>query len=552
MKRLCINKKPVLIGAAVLVMLAAVHLLDARAGAAESGDLWLTGRYLGVAAAAIITAVFGGELLLSRPAARVRLEVVYVIVAALLGLLYLYILPPLSAPDEIRHYISAYRLSNQMLGEPAVGEDGKVRIREEDWFLEDPERVYQASHTAAGELQTDEAGAEDASVLGQELTEDTYRLIHEKGVWGREEARPEHGNGTVLSNHLPVVTTPCAYVMPALGISLARLFGLNSLWLAGLGRLMNLILFITGTYLAMKRLPFGKEVLFGVALLPMTMHLSASFSYDGFIMAGIFYFTACCLNLAWRAERVRKRDVLLLALLMAAVGPCKMVYTVFMGLCLLIPVRKFGGFKQWLAAAAGVAAAWAAAMILINGQTVTAYATDTENYISWAGEAGYSLEFLIHQPVKTLQLFYRTILFQSEYIHLTMIGAYLGNIDPVLDVPYLLVLLFTAGLLGLAFRKPGESLFLTGKPRLWIWFLCLSCTAALMFSMLLAWTPLSSPVICGVQGRYFLPFLPVFLMTCKNNRIVLTKNPDRSILYLMCCANGYVLMRLFATVSMRL
>ena len=466
--------------------------------------------------------------------------------------MYLYILPPLSAPDEVRHYISAYRLSSQLLGEPATGEDGKVRIREEDWFLEDPERVYQAAHTSAGELATDKAGAKDAKVLGQELTEDTYRLIYEKGVWGQEEARPENGNSTVLSNHLPVVTTPCAYVMPALGISLARLLGLNSLWLAFLGRLMNLVFFITATYFAMKRLPFGKEVLFGAALLPMTLHLSASFSYDGFIMAGIFYFTASCFDLAYHAGRVRRRDVLLLALVMAAVGPCKMVYAVFMGLCLLIPVRKFGGFKQWAAAAACVAGAWVAAMILVNGQTVTAYASETENYITWAGEAGYSLELLIHQPVKTLQMFYRTILFQTEYFHLTMIGAYLGNVDPVLDVPYLLVLLFTAGLLGLAFKKPGEALVLTGKTRVWIWFLCLGCTAALMFSMLLAWTPLSSRIICGVQGRYFLPFLPVFLMTCKNDRIVLTKNTDRSILYLMCCANGYILMRLFATVSMRL
>lgn len=549
-----INTKPVLwTGAAVLMILAAVHLPDTRAGAAASGDLWLTGRYLAAAPAAILTAFLCGILLLGRRASgRVRLETVYVIAAALFGMLYLYVLPPLSAPDEVRHYISAYRLSNLMLGKPAAGEDGKVIIREEDWFLEDPGRTYRAYRTAAGELATDEAGAEDAAVLGQELTEETYRRIHEKGFRGYEETRPENGSGTVLSNHLPVVTTPCAYVMPALGISLARLLGLNSLSLAVLGRLMNLVLFITGTYLAMKRLPFGKEVLFGTALLPMTLHLSASFSYDGFIMAGIFYFSACCLDLAYRAGRVRKRDVLQLALVMAAVGPCKMVYAVFMGLCLLIPVRKFGGWKRWGISAVCVSGAWAAAMILVNGQTVTAYATETQNYISWAGEAGYSLEMLIRRPVETLQMFYRTVLWQTEYYHLTMIGAYLGNVDPVLDVPYPVVLLFTAGLLGLAFRKPGETPVLTKRPRVWIWVLCLGCTAALMFSMLLAWTPLSSKIICGVQGRYFLPFLPVLLMACKNDRIVLTKNQDRSILYFMCCANGFILMRLFATVSMRL
>ena len=73
-----------------------------------------------------------------------------------------------------------------------------------------------------------------------------------------------------------------------------------------------------------------------------------------------------------------------------------------------------------------------------------------------------------------------------------------------------------------------------------------------MLSMLIAVTPLSSPVIGGVQGRYFLPFLPVLLISLKNDFIILTKNTNRSILYLMCCINGYVLLRLYAVVSTRL
>lgn len=540
-------------GLAVLVILAVIHYLDTRSGALGSGDLWLTGKYLTVTAAAMVTVLLCGlGLHWKAVSKKVRLETVYVVAAALFGLLYLYVLPPLSAPDEMRHYISAYQLSNRLMGVQATGEDNKVRIREEDWFIEDPYRTYQAYVTAEGELATDEAGAEDAVILGQVLTEETYRLIHQKGFFTYEEARPEQGNGWVLSNHIPVVTTPCAYFMPAVGITLARLTGMNSLGLVVMGRLFNLILFIFGTYMAMRRLPFGKEVLFGVALLPMVMNLSASFSYDGFIMAGIFYMTACCLDLAYRTERVTGRDILLMALIMAIVGPCKMVYTVFMGLCLLIPVRKFGVWKKWLLSAACVLGAWALAMILINGQTVASYATETENYISWAQEPGYSLSYLIHNPIRTVQLFYQTIVWQAEHYHLTMIGAYLGNVELVLDVPYVVLVMFTVGLVGLTLRKPGENLEITGKSRVWIWFLCLVCSVALLLSMLLAWTPLSSRVICGVQGRYFLPFLPVFLLACKNNIIVLTKNADRSILYLMCCANGYVLFRLCSIVSMRL
>lgn len=587
-------------GLVLLVFLAAVHGLDTRAGAIESGDLWLEDGYRVVAALGILAAAGLGALLLQplenskkSPVRMVsfrlfsgpggpgrgicRLENIYLMAALIFGCLYLYVLPPLSAPDEVRHYISAYQISNRLLGKPAAEADGlgaedKVPVREEDWFAEDSCGDYQPFLTEKGFWATDADGAEGAKVLGQTLTEETYRLIHEKGLFRWEEPREavsESGEqlketpvsaekaageeaGTALSNHRPVVTTPCAYIVPALGITLARLLDLNSLCLMYLGRLFNLVFFAISVFFAMRRLPFGKEVMFGVALLPMTIHLSASFSYDVLIMAGVFYFTACCLDLAYRAERVRPSDVFVLAAIMAAAGPCKMVYAVFMGLCLLIPVRKFGGRGKWLLAAVCVFGAWCAAMVLVNSQTVASYATETDNYISWAGEAGFSLTMLFHQPVKTFQMFFNTVIWQAEYWHMTVIGAYLGNVDTVLDVPYLLVIFFTCALLLLAFRKPGEELVLVRGRRIWIWCLCLMCAGAVMLSMLISWTPVSSRIINGVQGRYFLPFLPVLLMTCKNNTVVLSKNPNRAVLYLMCCSNAYIVLRIYSIVSMRL
>ena len=52
-----------------------------------------------------------------------------------------------------------------------------------------------------------------------------------------------------------------------------------------------------------------------------------------------------------------------------------------------------------------------------------------------------------------------------------------------------------------------------------------------MFSMLLAWTPVSSNVINGVQGRYLLPLLPMFLLSLKNDKVVRTDWDDRGLLF---------------------
>ena len=73
----------------------------------------------------------------------------------------------------------------------------------------------------------------------------------------------------------------------------------------------------------------------------MSLHLAASLSYDVVILAFTGYFTAVCLDLAYKAETVKVGDVIVLAVVMAVMGPCKMVYGAIAGFCLLVPVRKF-------------------------------------------------------------------------------------------------------------------------------------------------------------------------------------------------------------------
>lgn len=547
-------KTKYLTGLAAILLLGGWHLKMTNYGIAESGDTWLRGWYLSLFVASMVVVAVAGYLLLLK---RRKIEWIYGFCGLAFGLLYMFVFPPMSAPDEVSHYISAYELSDKIMGQQAHDDEGHILVRAEDWYLEDVYGEYsfiQKDNILRIETSEQSQDGTPGALLGQTLTEETYQQMYDQGFG-------KHGNGNTAdmaagtmaySIYPSVRTTPLAYMPQAIGITLARLLNLNSLGLAYMGRLLNLLFFVAMTMLAIRILPFGKEVLFGVALLPMTLHLSASYSYDVMIMAVLFVFTAMCLKLAYEKEKVTVRDLLVLALLMAVAGPCKMVYAPMLGLCLLISVKKFGGWGRWALSASMVLAAWAAAMVLVNSQIIAGYATETENYVGWAGEAGYSLTYLIHNPWKLFKLFYNTVMWQAEHYHMTMIGAYLGNVDQVLDVPYLAVVLLTVSLLLLAFRKPGETLVLTGGKRIWIWLICAACAGVTMLSMLIAWTPISSVIINGVQGRYFLPFLPVFLMSCKNDTLVLTKNPDRMILYVMCCVDAYALLRIFSIVCMRL
>lgn len=540
-----------------LAAVAAWHGLDVQTGIHATGASWQFFWYLLLAVCVMALTTAGGYYLVEKniPCSLVKLSVFLV---GGLGLLYLFVLPPLTAPDEISHYVSAYRLSSKLIGQPQRDRYGRVLLRAKDAWGEDLNGDFVYEPDEDGNLQVTEESRTEAVKLGEVLNESTYELFHSLGINGQyapEKTAEIRAQGEYVSSvYPPVTTTPLAYLPQAIGISLARLMGLNTVCLLYFGRLCNLAFFVTMLFLSLKRIPFGREVLLGVALLPMTLHLAASFSYDVMILSCMFLLTAVCLDLAYERERVRVRDVVLLAVLAAVAGPCKMVYAPMLGLCLLIPQRKFGKLRNWFAAAWLVGFSWAAAMYLVNSQVIASYASATEagSYVGWAEETGFNLSLLIHNPLLLLQMFYQTFAWNAQELHITMIGGYLGNLDKILNVPYPVICILTLCLIALALKIPGEEIRMNGRHKLWIGLICAGCAALTMLSMLIACTPRSSQVIQGVQGRYFLPFLPVFLLILKNRTVVLTKDKNRSILYLMCCLNGYALMRLFSIVCIRL
>ena len=251
--------------------------------------------------------------------AKWKLHQIYGISVFSVGLLFMLALPPLSAPDEILHFTGAYALSNQLMGQPVRDAEGNVRIRQEDEYL------------------VNWPGDQDpckATVLGQTLDRSVYEAMHEKGLLHATE------EGSSITLQQPVKTTPCAYLLPALGITLARLLHLSAIGLVLLGRFMNLLLFTALGSLAVRRTPIGKEVFFAISLFPMTLELAGSYSYDSYIMALSFYLLAVILDLALAEPNaeISWKNVLELSLLALLLSPCKMIYATLFLLCFLIPV----------------------------------------------------------------------------------------------------------------------------------------------------------------------------------------------------------------------
>lgn len=530
-------------GPVVMVLLVTLlggwHFLETRRGAVASGDFWLCDMYIGLfAVAAIFLAALGAMLFVlgnqDGGRRRVRAEICAFFAVLVLGGMYMLVLPPLSAPDEVAHFASAYAISNQMLGMERTDEYGFVLMRQEDEFLQNVEQV---------------TGDEARESLGRTLTEDTWQRILDRmePVFVSDEQKVMVSSVSG-QNH----TTPVSYLAPAVGITVARLLGVNCIVLAFMGRLFNLLFYAVMVYLSVKVLPFGKMVIFGVSVLPMALHLAASYSYDTFLMGMCFFFGSYCLHLAYAKSVVEWKDIALLAVMAAAFGPCKMVYAVMMGFALLIPVKKFGDWKKWGVSAAAVLMAFCVAMVLVNRATITNYAVSTDTYVEWAEEPAYSFSLILHNPMMYVRVMYDSFVHLCDEWAMQLFGGMLGNLDPVLSVPFLVIVGMGACLVVLSLRNAGEALSMKGWQKFWICFLAFGCLVGLMTAMLIAWTPLSSQVVEGVQGRYLLPVVPFVLMCLKSDKVVRTGGSDERLIFYICAMDCYVVLRLFSIVSLRL
>ena len=437
---------------------------------------------------------------------QLRLHQVFFVIVLWMGILYNIVLPPLSAPDEVIHFAGAYEVSSKLLSLPVMDEEKNPIIRAEDEFIVN----------WPGDLDPTKA-----TVLGMKMDRDVYRAIHEKGLLHPTES----GTGITLQH--PVLTSEISYLLPGFGFAIARKLNLSVFGLLFLGRFMNLLLFSILGSLSIRRTPVAKEAFFAVALFPMTLEMAGSLSYDAFILSVSFFTTATILDLSFRETPIGLRDVIEMAILAILLSPCKMIYAILFALCLMIPVRRWRSPWQYAGSVLLIGSVIVGSILFVNFKELFRYinaaGTTIAPELTSEGAVAtvklHDLSEFIKEPVLLYRVVRNTLfILGGEYLG-TTVGMWLGHMDHGLvlrssEIAWFWILLLIAAVPGhhdeqdIGFSR-RVILLLTGA----LLFL------VILFSMLLAYTPADTWYILGVQGRYFLPFLPALLIALRVNRL---------------------------------
>lgn len=450
---------------------------------------------------------------------RISIETIFLIAVVFLGICYIITIGPLKSNDETSHYLGAYWLSNLMLGL----DSSSLQLRADDLeFYE-----LWASQTLEHSGQFSALG-ESFALLSSDANLATFA---------------DSVNNNVLNS------PPQMYFFPAMGLSIGRLIGLGAVPAYYLGRLLALVSFSLVAYASVRNTPIGKPVFMVVALLPMTLELSSSFSYDGPTIAAALAFCSFCFK-ALYSEKQSRSTLIVIAVASILLVPLKVVYSFMVLLVVLVPNRSFASKRV----AVMYKALLLCACVLVFGVTrlgsaLSLATSDTASYSVRESYESYSIYDLMEHPLWAAHVFLNSFFERMDFKLFTYLGSNMGqnNLTPIcantVSVGFLLTLLFA--LSAMASEK---------RPKISVVVVCLACMGlasfAIELSMFIGNADRGSDVIIGVLGRYFIPLTPLLIPLFMNTRLSRNYPTPKVLMYAAFCLNVFYVVDIYGYIAL--
>jgi uncharacterized membrane protein len=414
-------------------------------------------------------------------------EKVFAVLAIIFGLSFVFGVHPLYGNDEIVHFPRAYQISE--------GNLWTDHLRGYDYGGQVPVQIKQFNDSYREQVQSD--SKETTRLEEIQARYDTEKLT--------DQAREE------LAFSSAGVYSPWSYIPSSLGVMTARLMNLSLNWFVYMGRLLTLLTYIALVYAAIKFLPFGKLFLVVVALLPTSLTQAANLGMDGLVNGFSWLIIALTLAVFTGKLRLSTKVVSLLGFLSLFLATTKQAYGLIALLPLLIPARLYPFSYRlvwlWRGILGGV--------LLITGLWYIGYTSHIAEMLHFVQRPGLNineadqLHYIFQHPIQFIAM----ILIQP----FTLWGAnvWAGIVGVITNRTIFLPIVVILGLFATMFvalferERPHiakrDKLFIVGASAV-----AFAGTFVLInLALYIAFTRVGYDHVEGLQGRYFLPLLPL-------------------------------------------
>ena len=412
-----------------------------------------------------------------------KIENAFFILAIFLGGAYLLIFTPGTEPDADAHFATAYYDANVLLGRERENSDGNVIMRLED---------------------TRKDGLKNLAQLRNMNT--TKENLLTKSEDNQETGFYRGRLNVPITAHLPQSIGLCVGILSGMGATLT----------AYCGKVMALLFYIVCCYIGIRLMPFGKEILAFVALLPFSMETATSYSYDCEVLALSLLMFGYIMYLTYQKPKITWKDIAAWCVLTAWIGPCKVVYVLLGEMILLIPKEKYKNRKMY----------WGTMGIVLITGIASIYITrlsSVSSVVSGEVEGNYYTisMFLKNIPQGLLMIGKSIELYFDEYIK-QMFGSMYSWMD--INLPFTFAILYVVLMVVVSIRSESEKYEITKIQKGILGGTSLLIAGGIVAGLMFGWTLKDSVAVEGIQGRYFLPVLPAFMLLLRNKWIVSKKS----------------------------
>lgn len=313
--------------------------------------------------------------------------------------------------------------------------------------------------------------------------------------------------------------SPICHIPQAFGMFITRIFGGGISVQCYAARITNMLLAIFLTYEAIKLIPFKKNIVFFLGLLPLTLMEYASMSSDAITISSCIFYISYILYLKYNENKknINKKDICILAITTIIVSLCKIVYVPLSLLLFLLPTEKFSSKKVKYISTISI---FIASFILNIAWLIYAATFLTE--VNPGVNAAEQVKYILTNPISYLLILFRTIHIYNQTFILSLCGEGLGHYNAQASVLFVFPCLIIFAMLFFVNDDKKRKEF-SSFMKIMCLLIFASIVVLIYTSLYVAWTPCKSSIILGVQSRYFLPILLLTSIIFDNRFIAFNK-----------------------------
>ena len=454
----------------------------------------------------------------------------FVYCALIFGIILLVLIPPFQSPDEDSHFKRAYVVSYGKFY-PTV-QEGKVGfnlpnkmvdyINDKLAFIGDRNKKY-----SYNELVCDDR-------IPVDYSESSFQKFS------------------------TVETTPVVYAAPAVGIVFSRcvshVIGLKNISIVNMlyfARFFSLMFYILLVALAIKITPILKKTFCMIGLIPMSLSLAAAISYDSVLIGVTLLGTALIFKLIFddNVKKITYKHAIAFGIMGFVLLSLKTVYITVLLPLIFIPKEKFGdkpvkNMFKYLAMFVGIVIG-----TYVLNKIPSLFLKETTNDDSIA--AMKQLQMVIQHPIYYTKIWFNTMFSGRNYYYTGMFGIFglsdtymITAVTVMYSIAFVFIILSDVSLEEKKFNWKYKVMAILG---------IIASIFGIFLAMYLFWTSImegygiGAESITGVQGRYFLPLIPIGITLFSNK--ILEKNEKIKMFFNKILDNSYVVSVLILAIS---